>query len=254
MGTHIGRGAYSIVKSGVHKENNKRVAIKIYEKFKIACTQRKCCVNREISLLKRLHHPNIVKLYETIDTKKQLFLIMEYVRGKSLLNYIRLKKDRKLEERDCIRIYRQLLQGIAYCHENNVSHRDIKMENVLLDEGLNVKIIDFGFSFCSSPNQRLKVFCGTPSYMAPEIVSKKPYLGAPADMWSMGVLLYVMLCGMFPFRGNTELDLYRCISKGLYSIPSDVSIRAKQIIGKLLNLTPERRPTAAEVRILYLFV
>lgn len=180
---------------------------------------------------------------------------MEYVKGKSLQNYIRLRKDKKLEEKECIRIYKQILDGIVYLHENNVAHRDIKLENILLNEVLEVKLIDFGFSFCSLPTQKLKIFCGTPSYMSPEIVNKRPYLGPPSDMWSMGILFYVMLCGTFPFRGNTEAELYRCITKGLYSLPTDITIQAKQIISKLLNQTPERRPTAREViNVSYIFL
>jgi len=180
---------------------------------------------------------------------------MEYVKGKSLQNYIFLRKDKKLEEKECIRIYKQILDGIVYLHENNVAHRDIKLENILLNEVLEVKLIDFGFSFCSLPTQKLKIFCGTPSYMSPEIVNKRPYLGPPSDMWSMGILFYVMLCGTFPFRGNTEAELYRCITKGLYSLPTDITIQAKQIISKLLNQTPERRPTAREViNVSYIFL
>jgi len=250
LGNQIGHGAYAVVKYGVHKESGKRVAVKVYEKYKLVCSQRKNCVNREIKLLKKLDHQNIVKLYETIDSARQLFLVMELVRGKPLLTYVRSKSGRRLEERECLHIFKQVLSGIRFCHKQAIAHRDIKMENVLLDDNLNVKIIDFGFSTWAPSNQKLKIFCGTPSYMSPEIVNKKEYYGLPSDMWSLGVLLYAMLCGTFPFRGATELELYRNISKGLYTIPSYVSSSARHVICRLLNLDPQRRPTAEEVRML----
>ena len=121
------------------------------------------------------------------------------------------------------------------------------MENLLLDEHYNVKIIDFGFSICAATNQRLKIFCGTPSYMAPEIVMKKEYCGPPADMWSLGILLFAMLCGSFPFRGATENELFRCISRCQYSFPASVSNAAKGLISKLLCLNPDKRATAKDV-------
>jgi len=247
IGNQLGHGAYAVVKSGVHKESNRPVAIKVYEKYKLISSQRKNCVNREIRILKKLDHQNIVKLYEIIDTSRQLYLIMELVRGRSLLSYVRAKSGKKLEEPDAIRIFKQVLAGIRFCHKNNIVHRDIKMENVLLDDRFNIKIIDFGFSTWSPPGQKLKIFCGTPSYMSPEIVNKKEYYGPPSDMWSLGVLLYAILCGAFPFRGATELELYRNISKGLFNIPSYVSMPARNLISKLLSLDPQKRPTADEV-------
>ena len=166
----IGKGAYAVVKQGVEKKTGKKIAVKIYEKYQLADSQKKANVNREISLLKRLNHPNILKLYEVIDTPRQLYLITELISGKSLHNYVKTKMNRKLQEDEALRIFGQILSGIEYCHRQNISHRDIKMENILLDENLTPKIIDFGFSICSGPSQRLKLFCGTPSYMSPEIV------------------------------------------------------------------------------------
>lgn len=204
-------------------------------------------MEREIRLLKKLNHANIVKLYETIDTPKQLFLIMELVKGRSLHSYMRSKPGKKLSETECMKIFKQIMEGIAYCHKNNVIHRDIKMENLLLDEELNLKIIDFGFSICSASTQRLKVFCGTPSYMAPEIVNKREYCGPPADIWSLGILLFSMLAGYFPFKGISENDLYRSISKGRFTCPPHFSTAAKSIVLKMLNQDPQKRATAAQV-------
>ena len=175
---------------------------------------------------------------------------MELVKGRSLYNYVRSKPNRKLSEAEAIKIFRQILSGIEYCHKLNVTHRDVKMENVLIDDSLNIKIIDFGFSICTAPAQRLKIFCGTPSYMAPEIVNKKEYIGPPTDIWSLGVLLYVMLVGSFPFRGMSDNELFRNISKGNVAFPAGVSSEAKTIISKMLKVDPVQRATAAEVIII----
>ena len=243
----IGQGAYAIVKQGINKSTNEKVAIKMYEKYRIADTQRKASVDREISLLKRLNHPNIVKLYETIDMQRQLWLVMELALGRSLHSFIRSKTDRKLSEKDGMRLFRQIVSGIEYCHKLNVTHRDIKMENILIDDELNVKIIDFGFSICSPPTQRLRIFCGTPSYMAPEIVNKEKYMGPPTDIWSLGILLFTILAGYFPFKGVTEKDLFRTISRGTVIYPTTMSEEVKTLIGKMLQVDPSKRITAIEV-------
>ncbi len=248
IGNQLGEGAYAVVKQGFHKSTGRKVAIKIYEKYKISGGHRKSSVDREIRLLKTLSHENIVKLYETIDTPKQLYLIQELVRGKSLSTYLRTRQGRKLEEAEGVRIFRQVLAGIVYCHQNNVTHRDLKMENLLLDEQRNVKIIDFGFSICAPSSQKLKVFCGTPSYMAPEIVNKKEYFGPPTDVWSLGILLFAMLCGSFPFRGVGDRELFHNISNGHVPFPAFVSAKAKLLIAKMLAVDPLQRITAPEVR------
>ncbi len=243
----VGQGAYAAVKAAVHKATGQKVAIKVYEKYKIADSQRKTCVNREIRVLQRLTHKNIVQLYETIDTPRQLFLVMEMVKGSSLYSYVRSRPGRKLDQQECMRLFSQVVAGIEYCHKHNVVHRDIKLENLLLDEHHNVKIIDFGFSIFAAADQRLKIFCGTPSYMAPEIVSKKEYFGQPADMWSLGILLYTMLCGTFPFRGAGERELFRAIARCQFTYPPTVSAEARDIIGKMLRLDPQKRAAAGEV-------
>lgn len=245
----IGQGAYAIVKQGVNKATQERVAIKMYEKFRISDAQRKAGVSREISLLKRLSHPHIVKLHETIDMPRQLWLVMELACGRSLHSYVKARAERKLGEKEAVKVFRQVASGIEYCHRMNVTHRDVKMENVLVDELLNVKIIDFGFSICSAPTQHLKVFCGTPSYMAPEIVNKEKYLGPPTDVWSLGILLFALLAGHFPFRGVTEKDLFRSITRGVVKYPAEMGEEMRSLIEKMLQVNPTKRATAFEVAI-----
>lgn len=132
-----------------------------------------------------------------------------------------------------------MVEGIRYCHNRSITHRDIKLENLLLDDDKNVKIIDFGFSTCIPNDKRVKIFCGTPSYMAPEIVNKTEYCGPPADVWALGVLLFTMLCGCFPYRGATDAELYAKISSSDYKIPSDLdtsmSPEARQLICVLFS-------------------
>lgn len=163
---------------------------------------RKKSVKREMKIMEKLDHPNIAKLYEAFESPKQVFLIMEYVNGGSLHGYLKMKPNRQMPELEAKFLWRQVVQAIYYCHQRNVTHRDIKLENILLDETKTLaKLIDFGFSTCIPHERKVKIFCGTPSYMAPEIVSKSEYSGPPADIWALGVLLFALLCGKFPFKG-----------------------------------------------------
>lgn len=243
----IGQGAYAVVKEATHRTTKRQVAIKVYDKFRLLDPQRKKSVNHEIQILKKLSHPHIVKLYDTIDTVKQLYLVLELVKGKSLYSYVKSREGRRLGETETRRIFRQIVSGIAYCHNRNVSHRDIKLENLLLDSHNDIKIIDFGFATSAPPGTKLRVFCGTPSYMAPEIVTKKEYSGPPADMWALGVLLFAMLSGKFPFKGANDKDLYKHIAKGDFSFLPIVPAKAKTLIKRLMSVDPLKRPTCEDV-------
>ena len=247
IGAYIGKGAYAIVKKAQNKKTKEIFAIKLYEKICISDTQTRTSINREINLLKRLDHPHIVKLYEVIDTPKILYIIMELAQGKPLRDLTKHMHPHKLEEKDAIKIFKQILSGIEYCHSHNVTHRDIKLENILADENLNVKIIDFGFSVCVSSTQKLRIFCGTPTYMAPEIIRKKDYYGPPTDIWSLGVVFYYLLTGQFPFKGTTETELYRNVSKGIFVYTTEMSTAVRNLLGKMLEVVPEKRATASEL-------
>jgi len=172
VGKEIGKGAYAIVKSAIHKLSNKKTAIKIYEKYKLLDPQRKSNFKKEIDILKKIDHTNIIKLYEVIDTSKQLLIIMELATGISLLNYLKAKPNRRMDEIETKEIFYQIIKGIAYLHSKNIVHRDVKLENIIIDNTY-VKIIDFGFATFHQTNKLLNFFCGTPSYMPPEIIQKK---------------------------------------------------------------------------------
>ena len=202
----IGRGSFAIVKEAIRKTDNKKVAMKIYDKYKLLDPHSKKMINMEIEILKKLNHSNIVKLYEVIDTVKELYLVMENIKGKTLYSFLKSREKRRLPECEAKKIFREIVLGIKYCHEHNISHRDIKLENILLTENKSVKIIDFGLSTLSSPNTKSFLFCGTPSYMAPEIVTKKEFSGPPADIWALGVLLYVITMGRYPFKANNSVE------------------------------------------------
>jgi MAP/microtubule affinity-regulating kinase len=176
-----------------------------------------------------------------------IYLVMEYIRGCSLHSYLKSKYNRKIEEEEARGIFKQVVSGVAYCHRKSVSHRDIKLENVLMTEDGVIKIIDFGFSTCIPNDKKIKLFCGTPSYMAPEIVSKKEFAGPPADVWALGVLLYAILCGVFPFKGIDDKDLYRKIMRGTFGFPDHLSAQARNLLIRMLTVEPDCRPTATDI-------
>jgi serine/threonine protein kinase len=176
---------------------------------------------------------------------------MEYVENGSLHGYLKSKSNRRLDEDDAKRIIRQITEGLKYCHSRCITHRDIKLENLLLDSHKSMKIIDFGFSTCIPNDKKIKIFCGTPSYMAPEIVLKTEYTGPPADIWAVGVLMFTILCGQFPYRGATDEELYGKICKADYHIPQEVleylSAEAKDLLAKLFSIKAEERPSAKQL-------
>ena len=175
---------------------------------------------------------------------------MELVNGVSLLTYLKSKPDRRAGQDNAVKIFKQLVQAVEYCHDKNICHRDIKLENIIVDDNLNLRLIDFGFAAVISKTKLLSFFCGTPSYMPPEIVQKKEYIGFNADVWCLGILLFTLLCGSFPFRGSNEKELYSKIIKGEYTKPDYVSEIESDLLDKLLQVSPENRPNCTDVRYL----
>ena len=246
IGKVIGKGAYATVKICKNKITQEKFAMKIYEKKILNDNIKKKCILREIEILKKLNHPNIVKLYDTIISDKNILLIQELVNGISLRDFYNkeIRNQRNISEKKykiLTIIFKQIFSAFDYIHKKNIFHRDIKLENILLTKNYEIKIIDFGFGLYNPRNYLQKFFCGTPNYMAPEIIMKKEYDCQKADMWSLGILLYKLFCADFPFKGKDEKDLYRHIIKGKYKIKEYVPDLIKIIIDKILRPKPYQR-------------
>jgi len=252
IGKVIGKGAYAIVKMCKNKITQEKFAMKIYEKKNLNDNIKKKCVSKEIEILKKLNHPNIVKLYDTIITDKYIILVQELVNGISLREYYntQIRHQKNISENKfkfLTLIFKQIFSAFDYIHKKNIAHRDIKLENILLTRNNEIKIIDFGFGHYNPRNYLQKFFCGTPNYMAPEIIMKKEYDGEKADMWSLGILLYKLFCADFPFKGKNEKDLYKQIIKGKFKIKEYVPDNIKYIIEKILRPKPHQRINCEQV-------
>ena len=246
IGKVIGKGAYATVKICKNKITQEKFAMKIYEKKILNDNIKKKCILREIEILKKINHPNIVKLYDTIISDKNILLIQELVNGISLRDFYNkeIRNQRNISQNKLkilTLIFKQIFSAFDYIHKKNIFHRDIKLENILLTKNYEIKIIDFGFGLYNPRNYLQKFFCGTPNYMAPEIIMKKEYDCQKADMWSLGILLYKLFCADFPFKGKDEKDLYRHIIKGKYKIKEYVPDLIKIIIDKILRPKPYQR-------------
>ena len=203
-----------------------------------------------------MNHPNIVKLYDVIYTDKYILLIQELVNGISLRNFydseIRNQEnisDRKLQILNSI--LNQILSAFDHIHKKGIAHRDIKLENILMTKNNEIKIIDFGFGMINQRNNLQKFFCGTPNYMAPEIVLKKDYNGQKADIWSLGVLIYKLFCADFPFKGKNQKELYNQIIKGKFTIKDYVPGYVKKIIEKMIRVKPNQRINCEQALVSY---
>ena len=198
MGRKIGEGMFSTVKLATHSLTNEEVAIKIIEKTRISKIEEKERINRELAIMKMVNHYNIVKLYAIIETKLIIYLIHEYVQGKDFMEY--LSKKGKLKESEACKFFHQIISGLEYLHQCGIAHRDFKPENILLThDNQLLKIIDFGLGNIYKKGQLLSTACGSPCYVPPEMVREESYNGALTDIWSAGVILYLMLCGNLPF-------------------------------------------------------
>lgn len=242
VGKVVGVGSYGKVRAAWHRLTGSKVAIKTYDKSKLKDPAHWKRVHSEIKIMEQVSHPRIARMYEAVETPKRMHLIMECLDGGNLCSYVKAK--RRLSEDESRRIFFQILQAVEHLHMLGVTHRDIKLENILFAENKDIKVIDFGFSTVCQPGKRLKVFCGTPSYMAPEIVRRTEYEGKPVDMWSMGILLYALLCGCFPFRAKSYPDLYRRIARGTFAIPEELSASVKDLLRQFLTVDVSQRITA----------
>ena len=246
IGKVVGVGSFAKVRLAWHKLTGQAIAIKTYEKSKMKDASHLRRVQQEIKVMEKLNHPRLIRLFETLESPKRIHLIMEFVSAGNLCSYVKRRK--RLPEEDARKIFHQICVALDYMHGIEIIHRDVKLENVLLDKVGNSKLIDFGFSAFSKDKKALKVFCGTPSYMAPEIVRRIEYDGKPVDAWSLGIVLYAMVCGCFPFSAKNYPDLYKKIMRGQFRIPENLSEGLKDLIRNLLVVDAKKRYSVAQAK------
>merc|ERR1719189_377605 len=234
----IGKGNFAKVKLAKHIPTGKEVAIKIIDKTQLnpGSLQK---LFREVRIMKTLDHPNIVKLFQVIETEKTLYLVMEYASGGEVFDYLVLHG--RMKEKEARAKFRQIVSAVQYCHQKKIIHRDLKAENLLLDSEMNIKIADFGFSNEFVIGNKLDTFCGSPPYAAPELFQGKKYDGPEVDVWSLGVILYTLVSGSLPFDGSTLRELRERVLRGKYRIPFYMSTDCENLLKKFLVLNPARR-------------
>ncbi|XP_068448064.1 maternal embryonic leucine zipper kinase [Clinocottus analis] len=235
----IGSGGFAKVKLGRHILSGEKVAIKIMNKKDLGVDLPR--VKLEIEAMKNLSHQHVCRLYQVIETSTQIFMVLEYCPGGELFDYI-IAKDR-LSEKETRVFFRQIVSAMAYVHSQGYAHRDLKPENLLIDEDHNLKLIDFGL--CAKPKgglgYELMTSCGSPAYAAPELIQGKAYIGSEADVWSMGVLLFALLCGYLPFDDDNCMILYRKITRGKYDNPQWLSPGSVLLLNQMMQVDPKRR-------------
>ena len=245
LGKKIGQGTFATVRLATHIKTNEIVAIKILDKEKMKEID-KIRSNREIKILKKTRHRNIVHLYNDINTEKLIYLIMEYVKGKELLAYINEKN--KLNENESCYYFQQIISGIEYLEKLKIVHRDIKLENIIIEDNKNIKILDFGLSNFYQKNNILYSSCGSLCYASPEMVEGKKYSGSCVDIWSSGIVLFAMLCGYLPFTDSNDQKLFKKIVEGKLYFPHYLSEQAKDLLNKVLTKDPLKRITINKIK------
>ncbi|VDM24396.1 unnamed protein product [Toxocara canis] len=238
IGKAIGKGNFAVVRLAKHSISNTKVAVKIVNKSRLD-EDSVLKVDREIRILKTLAHPHIIKLYEVIRTEQYTYIVTEYA-GHGEVFEMLMEKGR-VEEAEARRLFQQTSAAVAYCHARGIVHRDLKAENLLLDAHNDVKLIDFGFSNFQQPQSLLSTWCGSPPYAAPELLLGKEYDGMKADVWSLGVVLYILVTGGFPFPGHSLDKLKRAVLAGQLKIPYWVSVECSDLIRKMLTFHPGKR-------------
>lgn len=244
-GKYLGRGASATVWEATHSDANMRVAVKVFDQGSRDRRQ----AHREMRILGRLQHPSVLEAFEVVETSHFAQLICEYIDGESLRAFAQRQPNHRLEEDAARRFYRQVVHGVSYCHERLVAHRDIKLENLLIHRGQDqIKIIDFGFAaHVAAKDTKLRAFCGTPSYMAPEIIKGEGYSGFAADVWALGVVAFALLAGSLPFIGRTEMQLYAKIRRGVFTYPDTLGDIARRLIKGALRVDASARPSSSQM-------
>uniref|UniRef100_A0A8C1D7P7 non-specific serine/threonine protein kinase n=1 Tax=Cyprinus carpio carpio TaxID=630221 RepID=A0A8C1D7P7_CYPCA len=240
----IGKGNFAKVKLARHVLTGREVSRHIFIVIYTGVFKR-LILFREVRIMKVLNHPNIVKLFEVIETEKTLYLIMEYASGGEVFDY--LVAHGRMKEKEARAKFRQIVSAVQYCHQKRIVHRDLKAENLLLDADMNIKIADFGFSNEFIIGSKLDTFCGSPPYAAPELFQGKKYDGPEVDVWSLGVILYTLVSGSLPFDGQNLKELRERVLRGKYRIPFYMSTDCENLLKKLLVLNPGKRGSLEQI-------
>lgn len=247
IGKLLGHGTFAKVYHARNIKTNHSVAVKVIDKEKVMEAGLMNQIKREISVMKLVKHPNVVQLYEVMASKSKIYFAMEYVKGGELFD--KVMKGR-LKEDAARKYFQQLISAVDHCHSRGVCHRDLKPENLLIDEFGNLKVSDFGLSAVSESRRKdglLHTMCGTPAYVAPEVINNKGYDGEKADTWSCGVILYVLLSSYLPFYDVNLMKMYNKISKGEFKYPEWFSGEVKTLISKILDPNPNTRITIDKI-------
>ncbi|XP_055477729.1 serine/threonine-protein kinase SIK2 isoform X5 [Psammomys obesus] len=241
----LGKGNFAVVKLGRHRITKTEVAIKIIDKSQLDAVNLEK-IYREVQIMKMLDHPHIIKLYQVMETKSMLYLVTEYAKNGEIFDY--LANHGRLNESEARRKFWQILSAVDYCHGRKIVHRDLKAENLLLDNNMNIKIADFGFGNFFKTGELLATWCGSPPYAAPEVFEGQQYEGPQLDIWSMGVVLYVLVCGALPFDGPTLPILRQRVLEGRFRIPYFMSEDCEHLIRRMLVLDPSKRLSIAQIK------
>ena len=257
LGKTLGKGATGRVRLARHAVTQKTAAIKIVSKKSAAMVQSASMtrmdndgsipgrrtmpfgIEREVVIMKLIEHPNVINLFDIWENRGELYLVLEYVEGGELFDYV--SSNGALPEEEAVRLFRQIIAGLSYCHRFNICHRDLKPENILLDSRRNIKLADFGMAALQPKDKWLNTSCGSPHYAAPEIIMGHKYRGDKADIWSVGIILFAMLNGFLPFDGGDLTATLRLVKKGDYFLPPNLSVEASDLIQRILQKRPEKR-------------
>ena len=246
LGEALGEGAFAKVRLATQIHIKEKCAIKIVDKRLLEDTKDIQRLKKEIKILKSIRHKNIIQLFDIMESKTNLYFVIEYCKGGELFDYI--VKNKRLNEGEACVFFQQIINGVEYLHKQGIIHRDLKPENLLLDYNNNIKISDFGLSTFFAKNNYLQTACGTPSYAPPEMLEGLQYNGEASDIWSCGIILYAMLCGTLPFTESKEEIIVRKIKTHDYSIPQYLSKEAQDILYHILKINPEERFTIEGIK------
>ena len=247
LGKLLGQGSFAKVYHGRDIKDGWSVAIKIIDKEKILKAGMMEQIKKEISVMRHVRHPNVVQLYEVMASKTKIYIVMEYVKGGELFNKV---AKGKMKEDAARKFFQQLISAVDFCHSRGVYHRDLKPENLLVDEEGNLKVSDFGLSTFAESRQRdglLHTACGTPAYAAPEVISRTGYDGCKTDIWSCGVILFVLIAGYLPFHESNLMEMYKKIGKAEYKFPNRISPAARRLITRILDPNPDTRLSISKI-------